>query len=199
LAEDGSGKASIDITHKGEFSQLIKNYVTDADDEHKRRYLINTVGFKQPDELQISQKGANADNSVLHLDMQFEKLPDFTAGSKHFMNARIYKFWNKALPKNENRQSDYYLDFPLIQSDTTVYQLPEGFAPENLPKAASLKFNGGQFKSDYIFDTAKRQITTSCSIQLNNHVIPVKDFHEAAKFFSDILNEQQQKIIVKKQ
>jgi len=199
LAEDGSGKASIDIKHKGEFTRRFKNNVTDMDEEHKKSYLINTMGFKQPDVLQVTQKGTNADHSFLHLDMQFEKLPDFTAGSKHFMNARIYKFWNKALPKNENRQTDYYLDFPLIQSDTTIYQLPEGFAPENLPKAASLKFNGGQFKSDYIFDNAKRQITTSCSIQLNSHVIPVKDFHEAAKFFSDILNEQQQKIIVKKQ
>lgn len=198
LEEDGSGKATVDINHKGEFTDL-SDYILEADDQRKRNYLINYAGYKQPDNLNVSKTNVNGSNYILHYEMSFEKIPDFSTGSKHFLSSRLYKFWDKALPKTENRQNDYYLDFALIQSDSTVYQLPEGFAPEKLPNAASYKFEGGQFQSDYSFDETKRQVITTCRIQLNSHIIKAKDFQDAAKFFSNVLNEQQQKIVVKKQ
>ena len=187
FAEDGSGKASVDIQTRGEFTSKFRNYVLNADDQRKKSFLINTIGFKQPDAMELTQKINNTDISTLHLSMQIEKVPDFSAGPKHFLNSRIYKFWDKALPKSEKRQNDYYLEFPFVQSDSTVYQLPEGYKPENIPKAATINSEMGSFQSNYYFDEAKRQLITTCSIRINKHVIPAARYQETLVFFSDVI------------
>ncbi len=199
LDEKGSGTVMIDIKHSGEFTD-ISDFIMESDDQQKKYYLINRVGFKLPDEIQVSKKtNPGSSDYILHYDMSFEKIPEFSAGSKHFLNSRIYKFWNKALPKSENRKNDYYLEFPMIKTDSTIYQLPEGFIVDNLPKAASLKYALGNFQSSYSYDAAKRQVITFCRIELNDHIIPAARYQEATKFFSDVISEQQQKIVVKKE
>lgn len=200
LSEDGSGKASIDIQHSGEYTDIITNSILEAEDQQKKSYLINRVGFKQPDEMKITKTNAAPGGQyTLHYDMKFEKIPEFSAGSKHFLNARIYKFWNRALPKTEKRQNDYYLDFPLVQSDSTIYHLPEGYIVDNLPKAANVKFALGNFEADYTYNAEARTVVTHCRLQVNTHIIPAAQYQEAANFFSDVIREQQQKVVIKKQ
>lgn len=199
LTENGSGTAAIDIHHSGEFTDELNNRLFESTDQVKKSYLINRVGFKQPDDLQINKKDVNGSQYTLHYDMSYEKIPDFSTGSKMFLNARLYKFWNTILPKAEKRDSDYYLEFPLIKADTTVYQLPEGFIVETMPKPAIIKDAIGQFESDYKYDAGKRQIQTTCRIIIDQHVIKAAHYLEAAKFFSDIVKEQQQKLVIKKE
>lgn len=199
LQEDGSGKATVEIVSKGEFTDLINAYVLQADEQRKKNYLINTVGFKQPDVLKVSHSNEVKNKPVVKLEMELEKIPDFSAGSKHFLNPRIYRFWEKALPKGENRQNDYYFNFPLVQTDSTIYQLPEGYVIESMPRPASFSFDLGSYSSDYVFDTQKNRLITTCRIQIDKHVIPAKTYMQAVKFFSDVIKEQQQKIVIKKQ
>jgi hypothetical protein len=199
LLADGSGKATVDIRHTGEYTDMA-NHVLEADEQNKKSFLINRIGYKQPDRIQISKKNSAGQNDfVLHYDMEFEKVPEFSAGTKHFMNPRMYKFWNRALPKAEKRENDYYLEYPLMASDSTVFQLPEGYFVETLPKAASIKCAIGNYEATYFFDADKRQLITNCRMTVATHIIPAKLYAEAAKFFSDVISEQQQKIVVKKQ
>ncbi|MBC7849768.1 MAG: DUF3857 domain-containing protein [Chitinophagaceae bacterium] len=198
MGEDGSGVVTVDIDHSGEFSD-ISDFMLNGEEQNKKNYLINHVGFKQPDYLQISKKAKQESKAyTLHYDMEFEKVPEFSAGSKHFMNPRMYKFWSDALPKSEKRQSDYYLDFPLIQSDSTIYELPDGFIADNLPKAATLTSSLAKYESSYSFDAQKKQLITYCKLQIDYHIISPAKYDEMARFFSDVIKEQQQKIVVKK-
>ncbi len=198
LEEDGSGKASVDIDHRGEFSDMT-DYILGADEQQKRSYIINLAGFKQPDALKVSKKINNGGSYTLHYDMQYEKIADFSAGSKQFLSSRLYKFWNKALPKYEKRQNDYYLDFPLIQTDSSLYHLPDGFIAETIPKPATIKYALGSFQTNYVFDAAKHQLITTCTIKIDKHIIPASRYQEALHFFSDVIKEQQQKIVVRKE
>lgn len=198
MAEDGTGSATVDIRHTGEYTE-IANFILEANEQRKKDYLINYEGFKQANTLNISKKSEGLDNYILHFDMELEKIPEFTAGSKHFLNSRLYKFWNEALPKSEKRQNAYYMDHPLVIRDTTVFQFPEGFSADNLPKPATIDFALGTYQTSYSFDATKRQLITTAMMRLNKHVIPPEKYDEAAKFFSDIIKDQQQKIVVKKE
>ncbi len=198
MDENGSGKASIDIRHQGEFTDIINARLLETTDQNKKDYLINRKGYKQADVITISKKEEKGRNFVLHMDMEFEKIPDFGTGSKYFMNPRLYKFWNMALPKMETRKNDYYMEFPFIQSDTTVYQFPSGFSIETLPPASQIQSPLARFSSSYQFDAAKNQLITICRIQIDKHIIPAPQYQEMAKFFSDVIREQQQKIVIKK-
>ncbi len=87
-----------------------------------------------------------------------EKVPDFTAGSKMFISPRIYKIWKEKLPSKEKRTSDFYFECPFIKIDTTVYQLPEDYTVENLPKAKDIKYEYGSFKAKYTYNEKANQL-----------------------------------------
>ncbi len=71
----------------------------EADDQHKKSYIINESGFKQPDDFKDPKKTYNGRNNSLHLEMQFEKIPDFTAGSKLFLSGRLIQILEQCFAK----------------------------------------------------------------------------------------------------
>ena len=198
LDETSAGKASVNVMATGEFTDEA-DFIYSTNDQNRKNYLINSEGFKQPDELTLSKEGDKRSSYRLLYEMSFEKVADFSAGTKHFLNPRLYKFWNEALPKSENRQNSYYLHHPLILIDTTYYELPEGYVADNLPKPASVSFPLGSYQTSYSFSPEKRILQTTAQIKLDTHIIPASSYQDAARFFSEVLREQQQKLVIKKE
>jgi len=198
LEEDGSGSANFTITHTGEFTDIISHYLVDGKEEEKKEFLFNTADFKHGDDLKIITNSSNR-NEIVKVEMNYEKIPDFSAGSKHFLSPRMYKLWDQALPKVEKRTTDYYMNFPQVQSDTTVYKLPDGYVVETLPKCAKIEYPLGIYESNYVFDANKKELMTTCKITIKQHTIPASLYQSAAQFFSDVIKEQQQKVVVRKE
>ena len=196
LNEDGSGSAKILVNTSGEYREDFLLYLGDRVKDDQKNYLVNGLGFEQPDKLEITYDKNNKQKAT-SITMEIEKIPDFTAGNKYFLNPRIYKLWRYELPKAENRTQDFYFDFPLIKTDTTTYKLPEGYGLETLPKAKELKFEYGSFSSTYRFDEQQRTIVTTARLVLNDYKIPAAKFPATKKFFNDVLSEYTEKIVIK--
>lgn len=197
LKEDGSGTATAQLTSTGEYRQDFLNYIFDQKKDDQKKYLINYIGFLQPDEFEINYDKANRIAPV-KLQLDIEKIPEFTAGNKQFLNPRIYKIWRSVLPKAENRTQDFYFEHPFIKTDTTIYKLPEGFSLETLPKTKDIKFEYGSFKSNYVYDENKKTITTTARLELTEYKIPAAKFLDTKKFFNEVMAEYTEKIVVKK-
>jgi len=165
--------------------------------DEQKNYIINRLGFTQPDKFEVKYEKGNKDAPTF-LSLEIEKIPDFSAGSKMFLNPRIYKLWKSALPKTENRTQDYYFPFPLIKTDTTRYHLPEGYTPETLPKAKDISFEYGSFSTTYHFDETQRIIISTARLVLNEFKIPAARFAATKKFFNDVLTEYSEKIVIKR-
>lgn len=197
LNTDGSGTAKVVLTGTGEYKQDFLLYFGEQIKDEQKKFLVNDLGFIQPDEFEIRYDKKNNQKRV-EVMMSMEKIPDFTAGSKMFLNPRIYKLWSYALPKAENRTQDFYFYHPLIKTDTTIYHLPDGYGVETLPKTKELKFEYGSYTTSYGFDEKQRSITTTARLVLNEYKIPVEKFTATKKFFNDVLAEYAEKIVIKR-
>ena len=197
LKEDGSGTSITQLTTTGEYRQDIIHYIFDQKKDDQKKYLIEDYGFLQPDDFEINYDKADKPAPV-KLQLMIEKIPEFSAGNKQFLNPRIYKIWHSALPKAENRTQDFYFPHPLIKTDTTIYVLPDGFGLETLPKTKELTFEYGSFKSTYQFDEAKKRIVTTARLELDEYKIPAAKFLAAKKFINEVLGEYTEKIVIKK-
>ena len=195
--EDGSGDASSLLTGTGEYRQDFLHYIFDQKKDDQKKFLVDDIGFLQPDAFAISYDKTDKLAPVT-LQMSIEKIPEFTAGNKMFLSPRIYKIWSYVLPKAENRTQDFYFQHPFIKTDTTIYKIPDGFAVETLPKTKEFKFELGSFKSTCRFDDAKKSIITTARLQLDEYKIPVAKFLATKKFFNDVLVEYSEKIVIKK-
>ncbi len=151
----------------------------------------------QPDQFEISNEG-NDNGSTTTFKLEIEKIPAFTAGSKMFLNPRIYKMWNVKLPKAEGRTKSFYFKSPFIKTDTTVYLLPKNYVVENLPGPRNIKSEYGIFKTSCTYDEKTNTITTTAFLSLSQNVIPAKDYSETLQFFSKVIEEFTEKIVIKK-
>ena len=197
LLADGSGTATVRLNTTGEYKEDMLNSIFDQKKDDQKNYLLEGLRFLQPDIFELEYDKASKE-AATKISFNYEKIPEFTAGNKMFLNPRIYKIWSYALPKAENRTQDFYFDHPLIKTDTTVYKLPDGFAVETLPKTKELKFEYGTFKTTYQFDENKKSIITTARLELTEYKIPAAKFLAAKTFFNDVLTEYTEKVVIKK-
>ncbi|MGN6532015.1 MAG: DUF3857 domain-containing protein [Ginsengibacter sp.] len=197
LNENSSGESESVLKTKGEYKEeIIENVMNEKKDDQKE-YLVSKLGFLQPDEFELSNGNEN-NLAKTSFSLKIEKVPEFTAGNKMFLNPRIYKIWNYTLPSTEKRTKSFYCPFPFIKTDTTVYLLPENYTVENLPKARDTKFDYGHFKTNYLYDGKANTITSIAFLELSQNVIPAEKFAEARQFFNNVIEEYTEKIVVKK-
>lgn len=196
LNEDGSGKAAAKVNSTGEFRQEFI-YAAMGKRDDQKNFIVKDLEFQQPDEFTFNFD-KNKPGHPAEIGLQIEKIPDFTAGSKFFLNPRLYKIWSSPLPRTEMRKHEFYLSYPQVKKDTTVYQLPEGFVLETLPKGKSVSCDYGKFTTSYAWDADRRTITSIAELRVDAYRIPSAGFVAARNFFNEVLGEHNEKIVVKK-
>lgn len=197
LKEDGSGESKSTLKACGEYKENLLFNVMDEKKDDQKKYLVSTLGFLQPDDFDF--KSNSKDDSVeTTFQLYLEKIPSFTAGSKMFLNPRIYKLWGGKLPSPEDRTKSFYFPDPFIKRDTTIYFLPENYTIENLPKDRNISFDYGIFKTEYGYDEKANTITSIAFLQLTHNIIPAGKYSEVFKFFGKITDEYNEKIVIKR-
>src|SRR6187402_1623911 len=197
LKEDGSGDMETIFHTAGEYREMIDDILKAKRDEQKQS-LVMDLSFKQPDDFELSKKEGEPTHTAL-LKMSIEKVPEFSAGSKLFLAPRLYKIWNRKLPKTDNRRLDFYFNFPFEKTDTTVYVLPAGYKVDALPPAKELKTEYTSYSTKCWYDETQKAVYSSVQIILNQHVIPAAKYAGIKKFFDDVLINDGQKIVIRKE
>jgi Domain of Unknown Function with PDB structure (DUF3857)/Transglutaminase-like superfamily len=195
LNEDGSGSFKSRLKMSGEYREQLIHYVINEDKDEQKKFLVNYLGFIQPDDFDIQSVPGQDSTSVIFTASE-EKIPEFMAGSKMFLNTRLYKIWRTDLPLDSERRMPFYFNCPFIRTDTTVYHLPAGYSPEDLPQPRDEQFKYGSYKTSYLYDEKSNTITTYATLILLKNVIPPGDFFSTVRFFSDVIDELTQKIVV---
>jgi transglutaminase-like putative cysteine protease len=192
LNEDGSGSTSTKVASKGEYKEMLNSMLTAKKDDQKKM-IVWGLGFKQPDEFSVVKK-----EETLDIDLKIEKIPQFSAGSKMFLNPRINSIWKTVLPKSDNRKQDFYFDSPFIKTDSTVYNLPDNYVAESVPLPADIKCEFGTYKTSYTYVKEKNQIVSVARLELTQIKIPSDKYADVKKFFDGVMSEDTQKMVIKK-
>ena len=193
LNEDGSGQSSSILSVKGDSREFMDGFIMAKKNEQKD-FLINTLGFSAPDEFTCNKLNAES----IRLDLQIGKIPQFSAGSKMFLNPRIYSFWSTDLPSTLQRRQDYFFRCAEDKTDTTVYHLPQGFTVDALPQAATAQCAYATYCANYAYDQQKNQLICTARLVLFKNRIPADQYAEVKSFFDELLAEESHKIVIKK-
>ncbi|HSU27066.1 MAG TPA: DUF3857 domain-containing protein [Chitinophagaceae bacterium] len=196
LQPTGFGKTTSTIIPTGEFkTEMIYRFLDQREDDQKN-FIVNSMGFKQPDAFHLTVNKIPDMNLVL--DLEIEKLPDLIAGSKMFLAPSIYSIWSKVLPESANRTQDYYFECPFDKSDTTLYKLPEGYVLDALPPAKKLECEAGRYSTSYWFDEKLNAVCAATTFTLWQYKIPAATYPSVKKFFDDVILDHSQRIVIKR-
>ncbi len=197
LQADGSGNTHTAFTTTGEFKTQMKYFLEEKKDDQKE-FIVNSLNFKQPDEFTFKQQDGAAAFTT-NLDMSYEKVHEFNAGNKLFISPRIYRFWSRALPKAENRKQDYYFSYPFERIDTTLFKLPAGATVEALPKPKELSTAYATYTTQYWYNETEKAVYSTAALVLKKKKIPAGSYAEVKQFFDEILMDDSQRIVIKKE
>ena len=198
LNDDGTGKADASITGTGEFKQQQVAYTYQQSDDDKRRYLIKAIEWKQPDLVTITNGTRFEKPYRIDAKMEYDQLPAFKAGSKMFLQPRLYPLFDEDIPDAEKRTQDYYFAFPYQAKDTTVYYLPEGYGIDNLPKEKTITYPFGKYNCAYAWNEAAKMIKVTTALEITEHVVKAASYPQLVEFRKAVEADMNEKIVVKR-
>ena len=195
MSDDLSASTETVFAAKGEYRELMNETLKSSRDDQKK-IAVRSLGFKQPDDFEFIKEPGAA--STTKLKMLVAKLPEFSAGDKLFISVRMYKLWSMVLPKADDRKLDFYFRFPFEKTDTTVLKLPPGAKADVLPKGNEINCKYASFRSKYWYDETSNSVYSVCTFVLKQHKIPAADYASVKKFFDDLMQDDSQKIVIRK-
>ena len=196
VSDDLSALTETFFSAKGEYKEMIDNVLKEKKDDQKK-FIVGYFGFKQPDDFSLSREVSPVGSSA-KLKMSVAKLPEFSAGNKLFIGSRLYKIWPRALPKSDNRKLDFYFPNPFVKNDTTIYKLSASMKPDVLPTEKELKCGYASYKSKYWYDEKDNSIYSVSTLILKHYKIPASDYAGVKTFFDNVMQDDSQKIVVRK-
>lgn len=139
-----------------------------------------------------------------HADASFDLDVEFSAPRyAQLMQGRLLVF----KPAIVNRSNSIYLTDKtrthpvMIDSDSfsesAVFDLPEGFAVDELPDSVNLKTSFGVYQNSYTVKEGKLYYTRS--LTTNRTKVPVESYDKIRKFYTDILAAEQSPVVLLKQ
>ena len=197
LNEDGSGKTTTHLGTTGEYKQDMMDCANEKSDAQKI-YFINKMGFKDPERI-LFKKGDTLEDYEVTVDQDLNSIPELKTGSKMFLTPRIYQLWRLKLPKAEKRSQDFYFNCPFAKMDMTIIHLPAGYKPDALPESKALRCDYAVYTARYSYDEKEGRIYSTARIDLSTLKIPVKDYAKVKEFFDAILQDNLQRIVIKRQ
>lgn len=198
INDNGSANTESSMTTTGEYKyeQLA---VSQEKTDQQKQYFVNYLGFPNPDEFDLSFGEKNIDPFNTKIKLKIEKINDFMAGSKMFLRPRLYKIWSSKLPTSENRTEDYLFDCPFEKTDTTIFKLPAGYLVDALPKEKQLKFEYGSYNTKCWYDDQQKAIFITARLILTQYHIPSEKYTSTKKFFDEVMSDDSQRIVIKKE
>jgi len=198
INDNSSANTESLITTTGEYKyeQLAINL---EKNDLQKQYYVNYLGFPNPDEFDLTFGDRNIDPFNTRIKLIVEKISDFTAGNKMFLRPRIYKIWSSKLPTSESRTEDYLFDCPFEKTDTTVFKLPAGYLVDVLPKDKQINFEYGSYNTKNWYDEKQKAVVTTARLVLTQYHIPSEKYASTKKFFDEVMSDDSQRIVIKKE
>lgn len=195
---DGGAKVELKYTMFGEVRDKMLMFFRDMQEDEKKRFLISKRHLKQPEEFELTDSKNNDDPYILSSKMFYEKIYSFNAGSKLFLEPRLYSIFNEEIPDQDKRASDYYFDYPFQLMDTTVYKFPPGYTSESIPKNRLVQYPFASFSCNYHWDAATQTLSCISLLQVKERVVKAADYPKLMDFRKQVMANVNEKIVIKK-
>ncbi len=192
--------AMVDFSYStfGENRSYLTEIFHDKKADEKRKFFIAQFAWKQPDVLTITSNKKLETTYTINAEMEYEKIYAFKAGSKYFLEPRLFKIFTEDVPETDKRVNDYYFDYPYQTNDTTEYILMPNTVVETLPKSKVVNFQFATYQCTYNWSEATHKLTIISLLQIKQRMVKASEYYSLLNFKKQILADTNEKIVMKK-
>jgi hypothetical protein len=196
LNQDGGSNVSSLLRCTGDFWDFFYQ-VDQYDLDTKKGFFTNNLHYKIPQNFTVEQEKDTSEFASFNINLSYDQAFNFKAGSKYFFDQHINKIFYDEV-KMTARKDDYLFDFPYEKTDTTVYILPEGMSVESLPAKKEIMNDYVQYRSECVLQTSENKLLVITHLAVKEKIIPANRYKAVAENFLQVVNDENQKIVLRK-
>ena len=194
INEDGGSNVSSILRCTGDFWNIFYQ-VDQYDADTKKGIFTNYLHYKIPQSFVVDQAKDSSEFASFNINLSYDQAFNFKAGSKYFFDQRIHKIFYDEV-KMTTRNDDYLFDFPYEKTDTTVYLLPVGMTVESLPAKKEIKNDYVHYTSECIQQPSENKLMVITHLAVKQKIIPANQYKAVAENFSQVVKNENQKIVL---
>ena len=197
LNEDGGSKTTSNIYCSGDFWNLFHEIIQ-QNKEDQKSIFINYLHYKIPEYFQLEKQRDSVGGKLFTLNLSYDQQYDFKSGNKYFYQARINTLYAGNTKLSPGNNFNYMFDFPYTKTDTTVFILPSEYYVESLPEIKTISNNYAYYRSEFLKNNSGNIITAIAQFSIKKSIIPSESYTDAQSFFNQVMQNENEKIIIKK-
>jgi len=119
-----------------------------------------------------------------------------TTGNRLFLQPNILNKRSGRLKKQTDRVTDFYYGFSWSDADTIIYEFPEGYMPEAMPKATKLEGAFGSYETSFSIEGNK--LIYIRKMMMKEGTYPPETFNEFVEFNNKVIRADNAKVVMVK-
>jgi hypothetical protein len=199
VSDNGGAKVIVNYKSTGEERNNMLMGYHDLKDDDKKKIFIRHTEWKQPDYFEVAVSPKTQNPYSITAKMEYENIAAFKAGSKLFLEPRLYNFFDEEVPETPLRKYDYFFTVPYKKTDTTVYIMPAGYTAESLPKDKNLQLSFAGYTATYKWDAASHKLICYAELIVKQRKVNAADYNKLLEFKKLVQADVNEKLVMKKE
>ena len=196
LKNDGSAQILINTSYHGFQYENISYYI-DKSKEDQKDFLLKTIELNNFNILDFSLNCKKDINPVAYDSIEIGVKNFATAStSRLFFDLNVLNKNNHIPVKLDQRVSPIRFSYPYTDIDSIIFNIPENYTIEFIPKNFKIENEFGNYSVDYLVDNSQIKVTRILS--LNKDVYPPESYDDLIVFFEEIEKHDKSKCVLKK-
>jgi len=194
-------QATLRLKAKSSYGGLQQDYyhgmINNLSKEKVKEILQDHLDFATYDILHFEYRETKATLPAIEedLDISVSNYATIT-GKRLFIVPNIMTRYNRKLTMDSTRKFDIVFDTEYRDIDTVRIQLPQGYAPESMPKDVSLVSRFGQYLCTVKFEG--NQLVYYRLMEHNSGRFPAADYGDLVKFYETIYKADRNRVVLVK-
>ena len=131
----------------------------------------------------------------LNLDLQISRYASVSGKRLFFQPNVLNKSYPKSIPQKE-RKYEFELDYPYVDTDTVIFEIPDGYHMEYIPEKTEVSSDFGEYENYFIAEENRITYIRNCSMKKG--MFPAKKYMDYVKFRNKIAEKDKMKIVLVK-
>lgn len=195
LAENGTADIYSSLNNVGAMDDNMQRNLRPLSIKKREEWLEKHIDLNDFSLLNYEFKGLEGEHHQTGYEVEL-KANNFASASARrlFIPVNQLNQWSVYIPSEESRSTPLQLPYRYSESDSTIFELPEGYKIESLPNPQVVENNFGRFTLDLFPE--EQHVVIKRGLQIFRREVSEEEYQDFKDFFSTINKADQSQFVI---
>ncbi len=176
-----------------QFEDLLSPLLMSYEDQEKWLYSENGLPNSNIENFSFTRDSESASSITCSQEIMINNYASLS-GKRMFVPINVFNQAKSVPPEYENRKNVVELNYPYVDIDSVIMQLPEGYTTEYVPKSRDIKNQFGEFST--IIEVNGNNFLYVRTRKMSRGTFPASEYPEFRSFVKEIVNADKEKLVL---